>query len=87
MRDPLHSLVEMGWGGPAGDINTLIRKMGATPYYPKLFAWAYGDPAITEPRIQRALAQFVRALIASSSRWDDGYGRVFSPAARAFTSA
>lgn len=76
---PLHSLVEMGWGGAAGDIDDLIRKMGATTYYPDLFAWAFGDPAITEPRIQQALAQFVRAMVSSSSRWDDGYARVFSP--------
>ncbi|HEX8301234.1 cytochrome-c peroxidase [Sphingomonas sp.] len=78
---PFHSLVEMGWGGAAGGFDTLIRKMGATAYYPDLFAWAFGSSTITEPRIQQALAQFVRAMISSSSRWDTGYAQVFSPTA------
>jgi cytochrome c peroxidase len=76
---PFHSLVEMGWGGAAGGFDALIRKMDATAYYPDLFTWAFGSPTITEPRIQQALAQFVRAMISSSSRWDEGYAQVFSP--------
>ena len=76
---PLHSLVELGWGGAAGDIDDLIRKLSATPYYADLFAWAFGSSTITEPRIQQALAQFVRAMVSSSSRWDTGYAQVFAP--------
>ena len=76
---PFHSLVEMGWGGAAGGFDALIRKMSATAYYPDLFAWAFGNSTIAEPRIQQALAQFVRAMISSSSRWDTGYAQVFSP--------
>lgn len=76
---PLRSLVELGWSGAAGDVGDLTRKMGATAYYPELFTWAYGSAEITEPRIQRALAQFVRAMVSSSSRWDEGYAQVFSP--------
>ena len=78
---PLHTLVEMGWGSNVGGIQALIRKMAATPYYPELFSWAFGDPTITEPRMQQALAQFVRAMVSHSSRWDTGYAQVFSPAA------
>jgi len=78
---PFHSLVEMGWGGAAGGFDDLIRKMGATSYYPDLFDWAFGSPEISETRIQQALAQFVRAMISSSSRWDEGYAQVFSPTA------
>jgi cytochrome c peroxidase len=78
---PIHSLSELGWGGAAGGLDTLAKKMAATPYYPDLFGWAFGSATITEPRIQHALAQFVRAMISSSSRWDTGYARVFSPAA------
>lgn len=78
---PLHSLVEMGWGSQAGGIQALIRKMEATPYYPDLFAWAFGSATITEPRIQQALARFVRAMVSHDSRWDAGYARVFSPTA------
>ena len=78
---PLHSLVEMGWGGSAGGIDALMRTMAATAYYPDLFAWAFDSPTITEPRIQQALAQFVRAMVSRDSRWDTGYARVFSPTA------
>jgi cytochrome c peroxidase len=78
---PLGSVVELGWSGAAGGIDDLIHKLADTPHYPDLFAWAFGSAAITEPRIQQALAQFVRAMVSSSSRWDDGYARVFSPTA------
>ena len=78
---PLHALVEMGWGENAGGIEALIRKMAATDYYPDLFAWAFGSTTIAEPRIQQALAQFVRAMVSHDSRWDAGYARVFSAAA------
>jgi cytochrome c peroxidase len=76
---PLVNSVEMGWRGPAGGIDDLIRKMAATSYYPDLFAWAFDGAGITERRIQLALAQFIRAMVSSSSRWDTGYAQVFSP--------
>lgn len=79
--DPLHNLVEMGWNEPVGGIDALLRKMAATAYYPDLFAWAFGSETITEPRIQQALAQFVRAMVSHDSRWDAGYARVFSSTA------
>lgn len=78
---PFHSLVEMGWGGAAGGFDALTRKMAATTYYPDLFAWAFGSAEINEPRIQQALAQFVRAMVSSSSRWDTGYAKIFSATA------
>jgi cytochrome c peroxidase len=78
---PFHSLVELGWGGDAGGFDDLIRKMASTAYYPELFDWAFGSRTITEPRIQQALAQFVRAMISSASKWDTGYAQVFSPTA------
>jgi cytochrome c peroxidase len=78
---PVHNVIEMGWGGAAGGFDDLIRKMAGTSYYPSLFAWAFGTTTISETRIQKALAQFVRAMISSSSRLDEGYARVFSPTA------
>jgi cytochrome c peroxidase len=78
---PFGSAVELGWSEPAGTFDDLIRKMAATPDYPDLFAWAFGSAGITERRIQLALAQFVRAMISSSSRWDTGYAQVFSASA------
>lgn len=78
---PFHSLVEMGWGGAAGGFDALLAKMRASDYYPDLFGWAFGDGSITEARMQQALAQFVRAMISSSGRWDSGYAHTFSPTA------
>jgi cytochrome c peroxidase len=77
---PLRAAVEMGgWGSSVRGFDALIRKMNATSYYPELFAWAFGSSTITETRIQQALAQLTRAMIASSSRWYTGYAQVFSP--------
>jgi len=78
---PIANEVEMGWGRSRGGIHGLIRKMETGGYYPDLFSWAFGSPGISEDRIQQAFAQFVRAMVSRSSRWDAGYARVFSPAA------
>lgn len=48
----------------------LEHRLTATKFYPPLFAAAYGSPDVTGPRIARALAQFVRALVSSRSRLD-----------------
>ena len=34
---------------------------------------------IVQPRMQQALAQFLRAMVSHSSRWDEGYAQVFAP--------
>lgn len=78
---PITTPGEMGWGAGAGNFASLVRKMGGIAYYPDLFRWAYGSPTISEQRVRKALAQFVRAMVSSESRWDEGYARVFSPKA------
>jgi cytochrome c peroxidase len=76
---PILNPVELGWTARQGGTRALIRKMGATAYYPALFAWAFDSSTITEARMQQALAEFVLAMVSSSSRWDTGYAQVFSP--------
>jgi len=76
---PIQNPVEMGFGPSAGGINALLVKMQNSPYYPELFRQVYGDPAITEGRIQKAIAQFERSMISASSRWDQGYARTYNP--------
>lgn len=78
---PIQGLAEMGWGTATNSLDALMRKMSASDYYPDLFAWAFGSRTITEARIQQALAQFVRAMVTSGSKWDAGYAQVFSPGA------
>ncbi|MGX7895845.1 cytochrome-c peroxidase [Tsuneonella sp. HG222] len=77
---PILNPVEMGWQDQGG-FAALVAKLGTKPYYPVLFRRAFGDAAISEARIQRALGQFQRAMISSDSKWDRAYAQVFAPAA------
>jgi cytochrome c peroxidase len=78
---PIQHPVEMGFDASNGGLPALATKMNSLPYYPELFAFAFGDATITEERAQRALAQFERAMVSTSSKWDAGYAQVFNPAA------
>jgi len=40
------------------------------PEYPKLFFYAFGDSAITKELAAKAIAQFVRTILSSNSRYD-----------------
>ena len=62
---PVRDTLEMGM--PAKD---LAARLSATSYYPDLFVAAFGSREITDERISLALAQFVRTLISSQSRFD-----------------
>jgi cytochrome c peroxidase len=78
---PITNAVEMGWSETAGGVSALIAKLEGLGYYSELFSFAFGTPVISEVRIGRALAQFERSLVSSSSRWDTGYATVFDAAA------
>ena len=75
---PITNPIEMGYDASNGGINALLVKMQALPYYPELFKAVYGDAAITESRIQLALAQFERSMISANSRWDQGYAKTYN---------
>ncbi len=77
---PIQNPVEMGFDAAHGGFGAVLAKLQALPYYPELFTWAFGDSALTEVRIQRALAQFERAMVSTASRWDTGYAANFSAA-------
>ena len=77
---PILDANEMGWSDNGG-LPALIAKMEGLDYYPALFGFVYGDEAITQARMERALAQFQRAMISSDSRWDRAYAQVFGPGA------
>lgn len=76
--DPIQNEVEMGFHAANGGLSALFTKMQALPYYPELFQWVYGDSAITETRIQNALAQFQRSMISADSQWDRAYAVVYA---------
>ena len=82
VSQPITHPIEMGFDSAHGGINALLTKMAASTYYPDLFTLAFGNAAITEARIQQALAQFARSMISSASRWDTAYAQVFSATAQ-----
>ena len=71
---PIQDHIEMGFSGEDGDqdFNDLIQRLENTEYYPALFNYAFGSEAITEVRMQNALAQFVRSIQSFDSRYDEG---------------
>lgn len=75
---PIQDHAEMGYSGQNGDpdINVLITKLNNTWYYPKLFTAVYGDSVITEQRMQRVIAQFVRSIQSFDSKYDAGRAQV-----------
>ena len=77
---PIKDHTEMGFDDSVGGIDSLLRKMEQIEYYPVLFERAFGTELITEERIQRALAQYVRSMVSTGSRFDEGYAQVFDPA-------
>ncbi len=76
---PIENSIEMGFDSDHGGFTAVIEKLTELPYYPELFSIVYGDATITEDRIQRALAQFIRAMISSNSKFDEGYAQVYNP--------
>jgi cytochrome c peroxidase len=64
---PIQNEIEMGM-----TLDELVPKLGEEGYYQELFTAAFGTPTITADRISRALAQFVRSIVSSKSKYDEG---------------
>ena len=62
---PFTDEVEMGL-----EPGELASRIASRPWYAHLFKAAFGDPQVTEERAARALAQFVRSIVALGSRYD-----------------
>jgi cytochrome c peroxidase len=75
---PIKDHGEMGYSGLNGDpsFQDLVVKLGGYNYYKELFKFVYGTDAITETRIQNALAQFVRSIQSFDSKYDAGRAQV-----------
>src|SRR3954471_11047929 len=65
---PIQDATEMGM-----TLDDLTAKLEATPYYPPLFAAAFGTPEVTSDRVSRAIAQFVRSMVSKDSRYDRAF--------------
>lgn len=62
---PISHPAEMG-----SDINTVVKKLQASPEYRGLFRLAYGDERITGERVLKALAQFQLTFVSADSKYD-----------------
>jgi cytochrome c peroxidase len=70
---PIQNAVEMGM-----TLGALTNRLAAEPYYTNLFARAFGTPAVTSDRISKALAQFVRSIVSTRSKFDAGAASGFA---------
>ncbi|MFK7932487.1 MAG: cytochrome c peroxidase [Saprospiraceae bacterium] len=75
---PIQDHIEMGFSGQNGDpsLADLITRLENIDYYQTLFTEVYGDPNITEERMQLALAQFIRSIQSFDSKYDVGRAQV-----------
>lgn len=65
--EPFESEIEMGM-----TLEAVVDIVSSQAFYPPLFEAAFGDPEVTEERIAKALAQFVRSIVSLDSRYDVG---------------
>ena len=72
---PIADPIEMGFTPEVGGLAELVSRLSATEYYPVLFEWAFGSSGITEDRMRRALAQFVRSVVSTDSRFDRAFAQ------------
>lgn len=71
--EPIQNSVEMGMTLPA-----LVTRLSAEPFYATLFNDAFGSPEVTSGKISRALAQFVRSIISTQTKFDTGVATGFT---------
>lgn len=70
---PVQNAVEMGM-----TLEALTNRLAAEPFYTNLFAVTFGTPDVTTNRIRRALAQFVRSIVAVRTKFDQGAATGFA---------
>lgn len=73
---PFQDPVEMGM-----TLEQVVSKVREQPYYPELFANAFGSQEVNADRISKALAQFVRSIVSYSSKYDQGRALAATPGA------
>ncbi len=80
---PIRDHIEMGFSGSNGDedFSVLVERISQIELYRVLFTAVYGSSAVTEVRMQQALAQFVRSIQSFDSRYDQGLVTAPNPGA------
>ena len=54
-------------------LDDLREKLASTSFYADLFTEAFGDSTITDERIANAMAQFIRAMVSTESKFDQAF--------------
>lgn len=54
----------------------IIQRISERPFYSNLFLQAFGSGNITNDRISKALSQFIRSIVSSQSKYDEGRAQV-----------
>lgn len=54
----------------------IIQRVSQRPFYSNLFLQAFGSGNITNDRISKALSQFIRSIVSTQSRYDEGRAQV-----------
>jgi cytochrome c peroxidase len=70
---PFQDPIEMGM-----TLEDVVSEVEGQRRYEDYFIAAFGDAAVTEDRISKALAQFVRSMVSTTSRYDEGRAAVDS---------
>ena len=70
---PIQNSVEMGM-----TLSALTNRLAAEPFYTNLFTQTFGTPEVTSERISKALAQFVRSIVSTQSKYDVGVANGFA---------
>lgn len=65
---PIDAPDEMGLPLP-----TLRKRLADTDFYPALFSAAFGSDEVTDDRIARAMAQFIRSMVTYNSKYDAAF--------------
>ena len=70
---PIQNSVEMGM-----TLSAVVARLQSEPFYTNLFTLAFGTPEVSSDRISLSLAQFVRSIISTKSRYDTGLATGFA---------
>ena len=73
---PMQDATEMGLTSAQ-----ISQRVSGQTYYNQLFINAFGDNTITNDRVSKALAQFIRSIESYQSKYDIGRGQVATPGA------
>lgn len=72
--EPVQNHIEMGMES----LDMLTRKLSQTSYYPPLFEKAFGSPDITELGMKSAIAQFLKSIVSTNTKFDRGHSNDFA---------